>query len=97
MRIRDRGSFSSMNNPSENSLEQGCSICIVKCIHRRLRMKTIITIVSAAVLVSALGFSADAATKRTSEMAQQQKSCKAHAAKKSVSYTHLTLPTILRV
>jgi len=46
-------------------------------------MKTIITIVSAAVLVLALGFSADAATnKRTSEMAQQQKSCKAHAAKK---------------
>ena len=45
-------------------------------------MKTIITIVSAAFLVSALGFSADAATKRTTEMAQQQKSCKAKAAKK---------------
>ena len=45
-------------------------------------MKTVIAIVSAAVLFSALGFTADAATKKATEMAQQQKSCKAQAAKK---------------
>lgn len=45
-------------------------------------MKTIITMVSAAFLVSAIGFSADAATKKTSEMVKQEKTCKAEAAKK---------------
>jgi hypothetical protein len=45
-------------------------------------MKTVIAIVSAAVLVLALGFTVDAATKKATETAQQQKSCKAQAAKK---------------
>lgn len=45
-------------------------------------MKTLITIVSAAFLVSALSFSADAATAKKSVSASQQAACKAEAAKK---------------
>jgi hypothetical protein len=46
-------------------------------------MKAFITVVAAAVLVSGLSFSADAATaKKTTATASQQASCKAQAAKK---------------
>ena len=45
-------------------------------------MKALITIVSAAFLVSGLSFSADAATAKKSAVASQQASCKAQAAKK---------------
>jgi hypothetical protein len=45
-------------------------------------MKALITVVSAAILVSGLSFSADAATAKRSVAASHQAACKAQAAKK---------------
>jgi len=44
-------------------------------------MKTIVTIVSAAFLVSAFGFSTGAATKTIDEMGRHERACKLQAAK----------------